>query len=116
MLKKTALFLRVGFPKGVGEYVEDRGPKSDPIEQEREVSSACSWRDEAMMKEEMKEKKMRTMYFHNLEMKEYVKKGTLYEARKTWEVRSHMLDLAAISQATKSVSSQTGSVKRETNK
>ena len=74
--------------KGVGEYVEDRGPKSDPIEQEREVSSACSWRDEAMMKEEMKEKKMRTMYFHNLEMKEYVKKGTLYEARKTWEVRN----------------------------
>ena len=42
------------------------------------------WRDEAMMKEEMKEKKMRTMYFQNLEMKEYVKKGTLYEARKTW--------------------------------
>ena len=27
-------------------------------------------------------------------MKEYVKKGTLYTARKTWEVRSHMLDLA----------------------
>ena len=41
-----------------------------------------------MVKEEMKEKKMRTMYFHNLEMKEYVKKGTLYEARKTWEVRN----------------------------
>ena len=87
MLKKTALFLRVGFPKGVGEYVEDRGPKSDPIEQERKVSRACSWRDEAMMKEEMgkmKEKKMRTMYFQNLEMEEYMKKGTLYEARKTW--------------------------------
>ena len=50
-----------------------------------------------MMKEEMgkmKEKKMRTMYFQNLEMKEYVKKGTLYEARKTWTGR-------AISQATK---------------
>ena len=42
----------------------------------------------------MKEEKMRTMYFQNLEMKDYVKKGTLYEARKTWEVRSHMLDLA----------------------
>ena len=50
------------------------------------------------MKEEMgmmeEKKKMRTMYFQNLEMKEYVKKGTLYTARKTWEVRSHMLDLA----------------------
>ena len=42
----------------------------------------------------MKEKKMRTMYFQNLEMKEYVKKGTLYTTRRTWEVRSHMLDLA----------------------
>ena len=40
-----------------------------------------------MMKEEMekmKEKKMKTMYLQNLEMKEYMKKGTLYEARKTW--------------------------------
>ena len=27
-------------------------------------------------------------------MKDYVKKGTLYSARKTWEVRSHMLDVA----------------------
>ena len=62
-----------------------------------EVYRTCRWRDEAIMKEEMgkmKEKKMRTMYFQNLEMKEYVKKGTLYTARKTWEVRSHMLDLA----------------------
>ena len=42
----------------------------------------------------MKEKKMRTMVNQNLEMKEYVKKGTLYSARKTWEVRSHMLDVA----------------------
>ena len=42
----------------------------------------------------MKEKKMRTMVNPNLEMKEYVKKGTLYKARKTWEVRSHMLDVA----------------------
>ena len=62
-----------------------------------EVSRACRWKDEAMMKEEMgrmKEKKMRTMYYQNLEMKEYVKKGTLFSTRRTWEVRSHMLDLA----------------------
>ena len=61
------------------------------------VKERCRWKDEARMKEEMqkmKEKKMRTMVNQNLEMKEYVKKGTLYSARKTWEVRSHMLDVA----------------------
>ena len=61
------------------------------------VKERCRWKDEARMKEEMKkmkETKMRTMVNQNLEMKEYVKKGTLYSARKTWEVRSHMLDVA----------------------
>ena len=61
------------------------------------VKKACRWRDEALMKEEMsnmKEKKMRTMFYQDLEMKEYVKSSTLYTARKTWEVRSHMLDVA----------------------
>ena len=61
------------------------------------VKTACKWRDEALMKEQMepmKEKKMRTMFYQNLDLKEYVKKGTLFSARKTWEVRSHMLDVA----------------------
>ena len=61
------------------------------------VKTACKWRDEALMKEEMepmKEKKMRTMVYQNLELKDYVKKGTLFSTRKTWEVRSHMLDVA----------------------
>ena len=44
--------------------------------------------------EPMKDKKMRTMFYQNLDIKEYVKKGTLFSARKTWEVRSHMLDVA----------------------
>ena len=44
--------------------------------------------------EKMKEKKMKTMYYQNLEIKEYVKSGTLFTARKTWEVRSHMMDVA----------------------
>ena len=37
-----------------------------------EVSRACRWKDEAMMKEEMgrMKEKMRTMYFQNLQMKE----------------------------------------------
>ena len=53
------------------------------------VKKACRWRDEAMMKEEMekmKEKKMWKIYCENLETKEYVKKGSLYSARRTWEV------------------------------
>ena len=61
------------------------------------VKTACKWRDEAMMKEEMepmKEKKMRTMFYQNLGLKDYVKRGTLFSTRKTWEVRSHMLDVA----------------------
>ena len=45
------------------------------------------------MKEKMK-KKMKTMFYQNLEIKEYGKSGTLFTARKTWEVRSHMLDVA----------------------
>ena len=51
-----------------------------------EVKRACNWRDEALMKEEMermKDKKMKTMFLQNLELKEYVKSGTLCTARKT---------------------------------
>ena len=61
------------------------------------VKTACKWRDEVLMKEEMepmKEKKMRTMFHHNLALKDHVKKGVLFSTRKTWEVRSHMLDVA----------------------
>ena len=50
-----------------------------------------------MMKEAMegkKDKKMRMMYYDNLEMKDYVRTGSLYTARATWEVRSHMLRVA----------------------
>ena len=46
-----------------------------------EVKRACKWRDEALMKEEMermRDKKMKTMFLQNLELKEYVKSGTLY--------------------------------------
>ena len=61
------------------------------------VKEACRWKDEALMKEEMermKDKKMRTMVSQNLNLKEYVKNGTLFSARRTWEIRSHMLDVA----------------------
>ena len=52
------------------------------------VKEACRWRDEAEMKEEMermKDKKMRTVVNQNLDLKEYVKNGTLFSARRTWE-------------------------------
>ena len=42
----------------------------------------------------VKMKKMKIMYQDGLDMKEYVKNGTLYSARRTWQVRSNMLDLA----------------------
>ena len=64
-------------------------------EYNRIVKEACRWEDEANMKSEMeKMKKMKTMSQQGLEMKEYVKTGTLYSARKTWQVRSSMLDQA----------------------
>ena len=31
---------------------------------------------------------MRTMYNQDLEMKDYMKEGTLYSARRTWKVRT----------------------------
>ena len=78
--------------------------REDPRRTEKErraytemVKEACRSKDKVMMKEElenMKEKKMKIMYNQDLEMKDYVKKGTLYSARKTWEVRSNMLDVA----------------------
>ena len=53
--------------------------------------------DEHMMKEEMekmKEKKMKTMIKSDCKLKDYVKTGTLYSVRKTWEARSYMLPVA----------------------
>ena len=78
--------------------VEDaRMTSKNRVEYGKDVKTACMWRDEASMKEEMegkKEKKMRTMYYDSLELKDYVKTGDLYTARTTWEVRSHMLRVA----------------------
>ena len=51
------------------------------------VKDATRWADEANMKREMEKlKKMEKMSKENLEMKEYVKTGTLYSARQTWRV------------------------------
>ena len=75
-----------------GPWETDKGRQ----EYNRMVKDACRREDEACMREEMvKMKKMKIMYQDGLDMKEYVKNGTLYSARRTWQVRSNMLDLAS---------------------
>ena len=44
--------------------------------------------------ERMEDKKMRTMVHQNLDLKDYVRNGSLFSARKTWQVRCFMLDVA----------------------
>ena len=74
-----------------------RTASQDKVQYTWEVKRACEWKDEANMKEAMEEKKVkkiRTMYYDKLELKDYVTTGDLYTARETWEVRSHMLRVA----------------------
>ena len=74
-----------------------RTTRQDKQKYAKEVKRACLWKDEAEMKDAMegsKNKKMRTMYYDSLDMKDYVRTGDLYTARATWEVRSHMLRVA----------------------
>ena len=75
--------------------IEDpRSTEKGRHEYNKIVKEACRWADEASMKKEMEKlKKLEGMSKENLEMKEYVKTGTLYTARETWRVRSRMLDL-----------------------
>ena len=43
---------------------------------------------------EIERQKDQTMVNQNLDLKEYVRNGTLFLARRTWEIWSHMLDVA----------------------
>ena len=64
---------------------------------QKEVARACKCMDEANMKrdmERMRERKMRTMIHDDCELKDYVRNGNLYSARKAWEIRSFMLRVA----------------------
>ena len=59
------------------------------------VKTACKLRDESMMKKEIeKMKEKRIVHYQNFDVKEYVRIGTLFTARKTWEVRNHLLNAA----------------------
>ena len=71
--------------------------RKDRTVYKKEVVKACKWMDEKNMKKEMermKERKMRIMIHDDCDLKEYVKKGNLYNVRKAWELRSFMLRVA----------------------
>ena len=66
-------------------------------EYKKEVDKACRLMDESNMKkdmERMKDKEMKVMINENCELKDYVKKGNIYSARKAWEARCFMLRVA----------------------
>ena len=81
-------------------YIEDvNETKKGKQEFSKEVKEAVRAMDEVNMKREMGDeesgmKKMKTMRKSPVSLKEYMKKGTLYSVRKTWEVRSYMLRVA----------------------
>ena len=68
-------------------------------EYSKDLQKAVRVIDEVRMKKEMGDehtgmKKMKVMRKSDCSLKDYMKTGTLYSARKTWEVRSYMLRVA----------------------
>ena len=71
--------------------------KMDKIEYKKEVEKGCRFKDEKNMKEEMermRDKKMRRMIKEDCDLKDYVKYGNIYSARKSWEAKCYMLRVA----------------------
>ena len=71
-----------------------RRQKMDKIEYKKEVEKGCRFMDEKNMKEEMermRDKKMRMMIKEDCDLKDYVKYGNIYSARKSWEAKCYML-------------------------
>ena len=61
----------------------------------KEVDDACNAMEDKLMKTETSEmKKMKRIRNEKWGLKEYVKCGSLYSVRSTWEVRSYMLHVA----------------------
>ena len=81
-------------------YIENvNETKKGKIEYHKEVKDAVRMIDELNMKKEMGDedtgmKKMKVMRKADCSLKEYMRTGTLYSARRTWEVRSYMLRVA----------------------
>ena len=68
-------------------------------EYKKEAKEAVRAMDEIMMKKEMGDEtdgmtKMKRMRKSDISLKDYMRTGTLYSVRKTWEVRSYMLHVA----------------------
>ena len=71
--------------------------KMDKKEYKKEVEKGCRFMDERNMKkdmERMRDKKMKNMIKEGCELKDYVKHGNIYSARKTWEAKCYMLRVA----------------------
>ena len=71
--------------------------KMSKVKYKKEVEKACKMMDETSMKKEMehmKDKKMKVMIKEGCEMKDYVKEGNIYAARKVWEAKCYMLSVA----------------------
>ena len=81
-------------------YVENvNTTKKSKAEFSKDVKEAVIMMDEVRMKKEMGDeqsgmKKMKVMRKSDCTLKDYMKTGTLYSARKTWEMRSYMLRVA----------------------
>ena len=81
-------------------YVENvNETKKGKIEYHKELKDAVRMIDELNMKKEMGNedrgmKKMKVLRKDDCSLKEYMRTGTLYSARRTWEVRSYMLRVA----------------------
>ena len=61
----------------------------------KELKRACLKREDTMMKRECSDmKKMKKIVSEDWGIKEYVKTGTLWSVRKTWEARAFMLHVA----------------------
>ena len=70
--------------------------KMNKTESKKEVDNTCRLKEHNMKKdmERIKDKKMKIMINENCDLKEYVKNGNIYSARKAWEDRYFMLRVA----------------------
>ena len=103
MLEEQKKYSWPGLAQEVARLCEQLGlenaaeTKMNKTEYKKEVINACRVMDENNMKkdmERMKDKKIKIMIKENCDIKDYVKSGNIYSARKTWESRCFMLRVA----------------------
>ena len=85
--------------------------KMSKYEYQKDVKEACRMMDERNMKKEMekmKDKKMKVMMKEGCEIKDCVKKGNIYTARKVWEAKCYMLRVAGNYPGTRGMRPQAG--------